>query len=344
MSNVDPDMDVSVIMAGKFRRYNHLSLIQHLTMPGVVIPNLVDTAKVAIGFIQSTFKLLVWRPDVIFLKGGFVCLPVGWAARLLRIPYIIHDSDAHPGLTNRLLAKHAERIATGAPLKYYSYPESKTKYVGIPVSQDFRVYSESEKRQIRKDLGLQEDRPLVVVTGGGLGAKRINDATVYAREMYADITNVVLLAGSAQFKELRQQLGVDTKKFRLYPFVQPSMMRQLMAAADVVVTRVGATTMLELAALGKATVMVPNARLTGGHQVKNAQVYTESNAGVMVEEFDDQDVERLANDIFAAVRDMLADPAQRKAYEQAIQKFARPKAAKDVADMLLRLYNGSKGD
>ena len=73
--------------------------------PSILFPNLRDGFKVLIGFFQSLFKLLAWRPDVIFIKGGYVCLPVGYAARLLKIPLVLHDSDAHPGLTNRLLSK-----------------------------------------------------------------------------------------------------------------------------------------------------------------------------------------------------------------------------------------------
>ena len=86
---------------------------------------------VGCGFVQSLVKLLIWRPDVVFTKGGFVCLPVGLSAKILGIPLVIHDSDAHPGLTNRILAKWAKSIGTGAPLKHYPYPAAITRYVGI---------------------------------------------------------------------------------------------------------------------------------------------------------------------------------------------------------------------
>jgi len=85
--------------------------------------NIVDFFKVVGGFFQSLYKLVVWRPDIVFTKGGYVCLPVGIAAHVLRIPLVIHDSDAHPGLTNRILSQWATAIATGAPLEYYQYPK-----------------------------------------------------------------------------------------------------------------------------------------------------------------------------------------------------------------------------
>ena len=143
---------VELIIAGKLRRYHGKNLTFHL-QPSILLPNLRDGLKVAIGFFQSLFKLMAWRPDVIFIKGGYVCLPVGYAARLLRIPLVLHDSDAHPGLTNRLLSPFARAIGTGAPLEYYNYPPERATYVGIPVAPEFRPYSEAERQNLKKKLG-----------------------------------------------------------------------------------------------------------------------------------------------------------------------------------------------
>ena len=126
----DETIPVETILSGKLRRYHHLTLWQHIMWPSLMWQNLKDVFKVAGGFFQSVAKLIMWRPDVVFTKGGFVCLPVGLAAKLLGIPLVIHDSDAHPGLTNRILSRWATAIATGAPLEYYDYPVSKATYVG----------------------------------------------------------------------------------------------------------------------------------------------------------------------------------------------------------------------
>src|SRR5690606_36158674 len=108
----DESIELEPILGGKFRRYNGISWWGHLRRPSIVWPNVRDGFLVFVGFFQSLFKLMVWRPDVVFAKGGFVCMPVGLAAKLLRIPLVIHDSDAHPGLTNRVLGKFAQYIAT----------------------------------------------------------------------------------------------------------------------------------------------------------------------------------------------------------------------------------------
>ena len=105
---------ISSIHSGKLRRYNHLTLLQHFTIPSVVFGNIADFFKNILGVFQAFFKLIFWRPDVIFCKGGFVCVPAGLAAWVLRIPIVIHDSDAHPGLANRILSKFARKIATDA--------------------------------------------------------------------------------------------------------------------------------------------------------------------------------------------------------------------------------------
>ena len=104
-------VNVSKILSGKFRRYNHLTFWQHLTVPSVVFGNLIDIFKNIAGIFQAFAKLIIDRPDVIFCKGGFVCVPAGLAAWVLRIPIVIHDSDAHPGLANRIISRFAKRIA-----------------------------------------------------------------------------------------------------------------------------------------------------------------------------------------------------------------------------------------
>lgn len=321
---------MDVIASGKFRRYNHVPMWRQLFWPSVVIPNVFDGFKIAIGAMQSLVKLAVWRPDVVFTKGGFVCMPVGWAAHLLRIPLVIHDSDAHPGLTNRILSRWADGIATGAPLEYYSYPKERSKYVGIPIASDFHPVSLDQKKEEKRSWGVDEDRPLVVVTGGGLGATRINDAVIKERELLTARASVILVSGNAQYEELRKQVPEDTGNFQLHSFT--TKMPSLLRAADVVVARAGATTILELAALEMPTILVPNARLTGGHQVKNAAVYAENRAVVIVNE------EKMVTDpsvLTKEVQSLLDSPDQAQALGGRFGEFARPNAARDMADMIL---------
>lgn len=330
ISKYDSTIPVSVIVAGKLRRYHHLTLWQHLLIPSVVFPNIIDVCKVGVGFMQAFLKLLVWRPDAIFLKGGYVCLPVGWAARVLGIPYVIHDSDAHPGLTNRLLSPGAKAIATGAPLKYYPYDKSKTHYVGIPISDEFHPLEDSEKRAIKRLYGFGDKKPLIVVTGGGLGAKRINDAVVKLKDTLTAQASVLLISGVGQYDSIRQQVGEDSDSFKLTAFVS-SGMAQLLGSADVMIARAGATSILELAAVGAPSILVPNGRLTGGHQLKNAKVYADAGAVLIADEEKFKDDETL---LYDKIKLILHDKELRNNLSCKIRQFAKPNAAKDTADLI----------
>ena len=329
MAKYDDTIPVSIITAGKLRRYYHLTLWQHLLIPSVVFPNIIDICKVLIGFVQAVCKLILWRPDAIFLKGGFVCLPVGWAARLLNVPYVVHDSDAHPGLTNRLLAPHAKFIATGAPLVYYPYDKSKSYYVGIPISGEFHPLDNAKRRAIKCEYGFDETQPLIVVTGGGLGAKRINDAIVKLKPRLTARASVLLITGVGQYDIIRQQVS-DDANFKLTAFVS-SGMAQLLGAADIVVARAGATSILELAAVGAPSILVPNGRLTGGHQLKNAKVYEDAGAVLIADEEKFKDDENL---LYAKIDQLLSDDNLRQDLHKKIRKFAKPNAASETAKLI----------
>lgn len=333
MGQFDESIPVDAILSGKLRRYNNLPLWRQLLRPvSIVLPNIRDGFLVLCGFIQSVFKLSTWRPDVIFTKGGYVCLPVGMAARVLGIPLVIHDSDAHPGLTNRILAKWATAIATGAPLKHYPYPPAISRYVGIPIREGFRKYSDAERRIIKAKLGFSPDVPLTVITGGGLGAKRINDATLSQAKDLIKFTSVMLISGKEQYDELRVLAPQNEQRFDLRDFVS-SGMEDVLGAADVVVTRAGATTMLELAALAKPTIVVPNAFLTGGHQLKNAEAYAENGS---IEIINDQELYDNHSILTKVLQKILNNPARLGQMGKLLHDFAKPHAARDVATMILR--------
>jgi len=331
MGHFDKSIPVQVIVAGKLRRYHHLSVMRQLLWPSLVLHNIFDSFLVGVGFLQSLAKLIVWRPNVVFTKGGYVCLPVGIAARILRISLVIHDSDAHPGLTNIILSKWATKIATGAPLEYYPYPASKSKYVGIPISADFHEFTNDERLAARKQWGISQDYPLIVVTGGGLGAQRINDTIALELDDLLKLGSLVLISGTGRYDELRSITPPNNDRFQLHSFISKDM-ATLLGAADVVVARAGATTILELAALARPTILVPNAKLTGGHQLKNAAVYQKAEAAVVINE-----EEMIVNPkiLLSAIKDVLSNPDRSNKMAQSFAKFTRPDAARDVADMII---------
>jgi UDP-N-acetylglucosamine--N-acetylmuramyl-(pentapeptide) pyrophosphoryl-undecaprenol N-acetylglucosamine transferase len=334
----DENIPVHMILAGKLRRYHHLSTIRHLLWPSLVIRNIADVFLVTAGFFQSLVKLIIWRPKVIFIKGGYVCLPVGIAAALLRIPMVLHDSDAHPGLTNRILARWARVIATGAPPEYYNYPSEKTKYVGIPVSSEYHQFSDKDKEKTRKEWGIEVHRPLIVITGGGLGASRINDMVVKTLGDLLKLGSVVLVSGEGQYGELREITPENNADFQLYPFISKGF-ASLLGCADLVVARAGATTILELAALKKPTILIPNPKLTGGHQMKNAKVYKDAGAVVLVSEEEMMDNPQV---LVEAVKGIITDKKLSANLSDKFSSFARPDAAKDVAKIIIKNSNNNR--
>lgn len=305
-------------------------MLQHLLWPSLMIRNLLDSFKVVGGLVQSFFKLIVWRPDVVFTKGGYVCLPVGLAAHILKIPLVIHDSDAHPGLTNRVLARYATTIATGSPLEYYAYDPRKSHYVGIPINKAFTPPTAAAQKKAKKAWGVPTDKPLVVVTGGGLGARRLNETVLAEIPALTRIASVILVAGVEPYQEIRKVHPSNTQLFQVYPFT--TKMPELLSAADIVVTRAGATTLLELAALAKPTILVPNAALTGGHQLKNAAVYGDARAAVVLNE--DEMVENTTL-LVNAVKEYLDNPNTMHAVAKRFSKFAKPDAAEHMAKLIL---------
>lgn len=331
------DLRIRKVVAGKLRRYTNFTFMMYLQHFDVVLKNILDFFKNIIGFFQSFFRLAFNRPDVIFFKGGFVCLPVGMAAKLLRIPYVIHDSDAAPGLTNRLLAKRATKIATGMPLEYYSYPADRAEWTGIPISDEFRPVSETKKRSYKKELDFDPDKPLLVVTGGSLGARNINVAIREILPQLLKQTSVMLVAGRERYPEMMDlkeyEVWEDGKlktNFRMVKF--SSEMWKLFGAADIVVSRAGASTMTELSSMAKAVIMVPNEKLPGYHQVKNARAYEKANAALVIE---DGEMNQNATKLLSAVKKLLKDATLREELSKNLRSFVKDNAAENLANTII---------
>lgn len=325
MEDYDRSINVRTVASGKFRRYHHLTKLQHLTIPSVVFPNLRDLFLVLFGVVQSIFRMVLWRPDVVFANGGYVCLPVGWAAWLLRIPLVIHDADAVPGLTNRLLAPLAKRIGTGLSLDHFDYDKSKAQYVGVAIDPAYKQVNETEKKAFKKALGFDPNRPLVVVTGGGQGSRQINDAVAYHLKELLEQTNVLILSGAAHYDELFSLTPQNDPRYQLKDFV-PGLPK-VFGAADIVISRAGATALLELAAMAMPTIVVPSKRLVW--QVEHVKLFVQEKAVLALDEdkFEDPKDRSLVN----AVNQLLENDSYRKKLGANLHKMARPHAARDMA-------------
>jgi len=323
---------VKQIQAGKLRRYHKVSWLRQLFDIPTLAKNIRDLFYSFVGLLQSLYLLMRVKPDVVFTKGGFVCVPLGLAAKLLGVPLVIHDSDAHPGLANRILSRWALLIATGSPLEHYPYPKDKSHYVGIPVSADFVPVDQKKQQQLKADLGFHDlKKPLVVVTGGGLGARTINRAVASIAPQLLKRAAILHITGTGTYDEVARRATEDID-YHIVPFVSTSM-AATMGAADVVVTRAGATAMQELAALAKPVIMVPNPYLTGGHQLKNASIYQEAHAALTV---DEQELKANPLVLKRAVLRLLDDADERHKLGQALSAFAKPDAAIDMAALIVQ--------
>lgn len=334
----DPSIDkLYRVRAGKFRRYHGEGWRQLLDLPTVFL-NIRDAFYVLAGVWQSYWLLRKLRPQVIFIKGGFVGVPVGLAAAKLGIPFITHDSDVIPGLANRIIARWAAKHAVALPKELYDYPADKTVTVGVPISRKYQPLDNQAREALRHTLGLAAYPRLVFVTGGGLGAQRLNNAVIanapQLLKAYPDLA-IVHLAGRSQEAEVSKNYNdsidpADRARVQVFGFV--SNLYEYSGLADVVVTRAGGNSMAEFAAQAKACVVMPNPQLTGGHQTKNARALADLQAIVTVEE---PDVAVDPSALGKAISALLDDPQQAAALGERLHGVAQPDAARKLADLLL---------
>jgi UDP-N-acetylglucosamine--N-acetylmuramyl-(pentapeptide) pyrophosphoryl-undecaprenol N-acetylglucosamine transferase len=332
--NID---EVYTIRAGKLRRYHGEGLKQLLDIRTMLL-NIRDIFWTLAGLWQSFFLLRKLKPQVVFVKGGFVGVPVGLASAALRIPYITHDSDALPGLANRIIAPWAKVHTVALPKEIYNYPPNRTLTVGVPLAHHFVPVTPVLKRQFREQVGLEDAGRVLLLTGGGLGAHRLNESLVSCAaelmQRYPDLY-IVHLAGRTLEAGVRKRYQQELRQRDLERVIVKGFVTNLYAysgAADVVIARAGATSNAELAAQAKACIIVPNPVLTGGHQLKNAKVLADRKAARMVSE------ESLKNDhhaLMPALVDLFDHPEKAVALGKKFNELVEPDSAKRLSVVLL---------
>jgi UDP-N-acetylglucosamine--N-acetylmuramyl-(pentapeptide) pyrophosphoryl-undecaprenol N-acetylglucosamine transferase len=335
-----PSIDeVRTISAGKLRRYHGQGWRQILDLPETG-KNLRDIFRTIKGMWQSLWLLKSLKPDVVFIKGGFVGVPVGLASAFWRIPYVTHDSDALPGLANRIVAPWATIHAVALPKEVYRYPMNKTVTVGVPVSHTFHPVSAAEAHDAREQLGLSAFDKVLFVTGGGNGAEFVNNAVADCvpalLERYPKLA-IVQVAGRSLEDNLRQYYKSHLSAEQLqHIFVKGFVtnLHQYSAAADVVISRAGGTSMAEFAAQARACVVIPNPLLAGGHQLKNAQVWAERKAAKIV---DESDLRADHQTLMAPLVELLDNPERAAQYGARLHELAQGDAAKRLAMVLLEV-------
>jgi UDP-N-acetylglucosamine--N-acetylmuramyl-(pentapeptide) pyrophosphoryl-undecaprenol N-acetylglucosamine transferase len=281
-------------------------------------PRLVRATGHALAAPLTCLRILRRRkPDAVLGAGGYVAGPMVLAARLSRIPCALTEADAHLGLANRLAAPLAERVFLALPLGLRG---EKYRAVGRPIPAASRAI---ERGEARSRLGLAEDARVVLVFGGSLGARLLNELALDAWAEQGPA--VVHLCGERDYPELRSR--VTRPDYILRPFIDEIGVAY--GASDVVLARAGGS-VWELAAAGLPAVLVPGAFATGNHQEKNARWFADAGGAVVVPETE-------ASRAPEVVEELLGDADHLAAMAAAMRGLAKPDAAEEIADELVSL-------
>lgn len=321
---------VHPIFAGKLRRY-HGGGLKSIGLTDM-LKNLRDILFVALGFLQSCYLIVRYKPTILFMRGGFVGVPMGFAARLLGKKYVTHDSDAVASLANKLISGGAAAHAVSANPNNYPYDKAKTFETGIPLNKTFKEVTEQDMLVARQKLDIPANSKVVMVTGGGLGAARLN---AYAAEALLPLLNkhesliVFHQAGLSNETQVKQLYKGNQ---RAVVFGYRKDLGLISAASDIIITRAGATAMAEFAVQHKPMIIVPNPLLTDGHQLHNSKALENQQAAKVVTEGAEASAE-----LKSQVEILLNSKDLRKNLARLAGETIKPGAAERVVDLLLKI-------
>ncbi len=313
------------VPAGKSRRY-------------FSIRNFTDLFVSFAGLIRAILTLYRIYPDVIVSKGGYGSVPTVTAAHLLRIPIIIHESDAKPGRANLYASKFAKRIAISFEDSAQYFPkkaQDKIARTGIPIRKALmRVETEGAQQY----LGLEPDVPTVLILGGSQGAVKINETVLSCLPELVSIGNIIHQTGQANFKNVSAVAQVELEKnpyaARYHPigYMDQVSMQRAAGVMDVVVSRAGASAIAEIGLWKKPAIIIPIPESVSHDQRSNAYAYAKTGAAVVLEE------DNLSPNLFVSeVRRIIGDPALAKRMGDSAAGFTDPDSARILAKEVLSI-------
>ncbi|MDC7292123.1 undecaprenyldiphospho-muramoylpentapeptide beta-N-acetylglucosaminyltransferase [Butyrivibrio sp. DSM 10294] len=246
--------------------------------------NFSDPFRVLKGFTEAVKLLRKIQPDVVFSKGGFVSVPVVRAAGFLKIPYIVHESDMTPGLANKLSMTGAKKICCNFPETMRVLPADKAVLTGTPIREELGMGSKEEGK---KFCGFTDDKPVLMVIGGSLGAQSVNETVRYALPRLLPQFNVVHICG----KEKMDNLKLSVPGYKQFEYVKNEL-KDIFAMADIVVSRAGANSICELLALKKPNILIPlSTKASRGDQMLNARSFEQQGFSLVIDNDDlDEDI------------------------------------------------------
>ncbi len=318
----DNDIVFKKVTAGKLRQY-------------FSIRNIFDPIKTGWGVIRALFTVFWIYPDVVFSKGGYASFPAVIAARMLRIPVVIHESDSVPGRANRWAGKFAKRIAV-------SYQEAATYFTGKnvaltgnPVRASLRSPSVAGAHEL---LRFDRTIPTILALGGSQGAEKINNAILDSLSELTKEYQIIHQAGSANLADVQSVSSTILRenefssRYRVFDFLHDDALRAAVAASDLIISRAGAGALSEIALWAKPSIIIPITSSNGDHQRKNALAYAKNGACIVIEE------ENLKPHILISeIRNILGNQELQKQMAGRARATAQPDAAEKIARTIISI-------
>lgn len=302
----DQGLNYVGVATGKFRRY-------------LDVKNLTDPFKVVKGFNEAKKFLKDYKPDVVFSKGGFVSVPVVRAAAALKIPCIIHESDMTPGLANKLCYGAAKKVCCNFPETVSKLPAGKAVHTGTPIRAELFTGDTARGKAF---CGFTDDKPVLMVTGGSLGAVAVNKALREALPLLLPTFNVCHLCG----KNKKDESLEGTKGYVQFEYIKDEM-KDLFAMADVIISRAGANAICEIVALKKPNILIPlPAKSSRGDQLLNAESFASQGYSKVLDQ-DTLSPELLADTVSAVYED-------RDSYIHAMEKSTMQNAIPVIISLI----------
>lgn len=307
--------------AGKLRQY-------------FSIRNFFDFFKTIKGTLQSLLQLFIVYPDVVFSKGGYDSVPTVFAARILRIPIFIHESDAIPGRANLWASKFAYRIAISYPeAAEYFAKKDRLAYVGNPVRRAVAIPAHHGAYEFLKlDSGI----PTILILGGSQGAQRINDLILTALPELIDKYQIIHQTGQKNIKDIEAEAAVILEKseykerYKVFGYLNDLALRMSAGIADLIISRAGSGSIFEIAAWEKPSIIIPIPESISRDQRKNAFSYARSGAAVVLEE------ENIAPHVLISeINRLMENHSLREQMSKEAARFKKPDAAAKIAEELI---------
>lgn len=302
------------IATGKFRRYFDLK-------------NFTDPFRVIKGYQEAKKAIRDYKPDVLFSKGGFVAVPVVLAAKHYKVPIIIHESDMTPGLANKICIPSAQKVCCNFPETVKLLPQGKAVLSGSPIREELLTGSKAAGLAF---AGLSEKKPVLLMMGGSTGSRNVNKALRSVLPELLKEFQVIHLCGKGMLDESLK----NTAGYVQYEYIS-SELKDLLAAADIVLSRAGANAICEFVALKKPNILVPlPASVSRGDQILNAQSFEKQGFSKVLEE------ETLTDELLLqTIHEVYQN---REQYIEAMSKSSQSNGVNIVLDLIQQLATGKK--